>query len=117
MITGFLYLNDSSKASIVSSSISCGEVGASTIARVVPCPSPRQQSLVYDCSGPHHVEEDRGKLDADHVGDALEHQAEAGRAGEGHGRQARAAAAVHVVDGRDLAARPQKYCVEPLQER
>jgi hypothetical protein len=36
---------------------------------------------------PHHVHHDAGNLGSDHVGKALEHQAEAGRRGEGHGTQ------------------------------
>jgi len=49
--TGFRYSKASSKASIVRSSISCGEQGASTTACVFPCPSPRQTSLISACSG------------------------------------------------------------------
>ena len=77
----------------VRSSISWGVAGASTIAWVLPWPSPRQASLMSDCSGAmlprpgpaaHDVDEDAGQLGADHVRDPLQHQAEAGRGGEGH---------------------------------
>ena len=51
MTTGLRYLNARSNASIVRSSISCGVDGVRTIAWVLPWPSPRQASLMSDCSG------------------------------------------------------------------
>ena len=64
----------------------------------------------------HHVDEDARHLGADHVGDPFQHQAEARRGRERHAGQPRAAAAVHHVDGRDLADRLEEDAVELRQE-
>ena len=96
-----------------------------TMAWVLPWPRPRQASLMSDCSGAmlprpgpaaHDVDEDARHLGADHVGDPLEHQAEARGRGEGHRAQAGAAAAVHHVDGGDLADRLEEDAVELGQQ-
>jgi len=64
----------------------------------------------------HDVDEYPWHLGADHVGDPLQHQAEAGRRGEGHGAQAGAAAAVDVVDRRDLRNGLEEDAMELGQE-
>ena len=54
-------------------------------------------------AAPHDVHEDGRHLCPDHVGDPLQHQAEAGGAREGHAALPGAAGAVHHVHGRHLA--------------
>ena len=59
-------------------------------------------------ASPHDVHEDSRHLGADHVGDALEHQAEARGAGEGHTALACSPGPVHHVDRRNLARPPAR---------
>ena len=64
----------------------------------------------------HDVHKDAWQLRADHVGDALQHQAEARRGGEGHGGQARAGGAIHHVHGGDFADGLEEGAIQLGQE-
>ena len=119
------YLKESSKARIVRSSISCGVEGVEHDAVRVPvAESPAREldvrllrrDVAEAGAAAHHVHEDARQLGPDHVGDALEHQAEPGRRGEGHRPQPRAAAAVHHVDRGHLAHRLDEDAVELRQQ-
>ena len=80
-----------------------GELQVRLLRADVPEPGP----------GPHHVHEHARQLRADHVRDALEHQAEARRRRERHRPLPRRARAVHHVDRGDLARRLEERAAEP----
>ena len=64
----------------------------------------------------HHVHEHARHLGPDHVGEALEHEAEAGRGGEGETASARAPTSVHQVHGGHFAHGLKKEAAEPGQQ-